>query len=358
MIEDLEATPVTKRSYKSWLAGLISLAVVVGLIAGGLSIAGSSVQDFLSRFQIEDYEGEPGPSTILVIETGDNGEDVARKMVEADIIKSFDAIYRDMLNVDLVIFPGSYEFPTKLSGSSALTLLMTGENRILVTTTIPEGLTVAQTIPRLAEDLDVSIAAIQAAIETQLERLPDDAPSVEGYLFPATYSFDPGVTADQVITAMVDRMEQELAGYEIPLKDSLEIVTLASIVQSEGRLTEDFYKISRVFLNRLDLGMPLQSDQTVKYRYEGNLDSFQEGLRDTANPFNTFSNPGLPLGPITNPGALTIEAALRPATGDWLYFVAINLNTGETIFSETLAEHEKAADIYRQWCRDNPNDVC
>ena len=92
MIEDLEATPVTKRSYKSWLAGLISLAVVVGLIAGGLSIAGSSVQDFLSRFQIEDYEGEPGPSTILVIETGDNGEDVARKMVEADIIKSFDAI--------------------------------------------------------------------------------------------------------------------------------------------------------------------------------------------------------------------------------------------------------------------------
>ncbi|MBT5848240.1 MAG: ABC transporter substrate-binding protein, partial [Micrococcales bacterium] len=85
---------------------------------------------------------------------------------------------------------------------------------------------------------------------------------------------------------------------------------------------------------------------------------FQEGLRDTANPFNTFSNPGLPIGPITNPGALTIEAALRPVAGKWLYFVAINLNTGETIFSDTLAEHEKAADIYRQWCRDNPNDVC
>jgi UPF0755 protein len=154
---------------------------------------------------------------------------------------------------------------------------------------------------------------------------------------------------------MVDRMEQELLKYEIPLADSLPTLTLASMVASEGRFKEDLFKISRVFLNRLDIGMALQSDQTVKYRYEGNLESFQEGLRDTESLFNTFSNSGLPIGPITNPGSLAIEAALRPAEGAWLYFVAINLDTGETVFSETLREHEIAAEVYRQWLRDSPD---
>lgn len=358
MLEDLDGAPAQKRSSKSFIAGLISVVVVLGLVGTGLVFAGSSVQDFLSRFQVEDYQGEPGPSTVLLIETGDTGEDVARKMVALDIIKSFDSIYRDMLNVDLVLFPGSYEFPTKLSGSAALALLLEGKNRILLTTTIPEGLQVADILPILVKDLELETESLQAAIEAQLPRLPESAPSIEGFLFPATYSYDPGVDAATVIDSMVDRMEVELAKYEIELKDSLEVLTLASIVQSEGRLTEDFFKISRVFLNRIEIGMPLQSDQTVKYRYEGSLDSFQEGLADKTNPFNTFEYVGLTPGPITNPGALTIEAALRPAAGEWLYFVAIDLNTGETVFSNTLAEHEQATQLYYKWCRENPSDVC
>jgi UPF0755 protein len=355
MTDGLEPTPIKNRSKRSWLAGIISIAVVAALVGGGLFIAGSSVQDFLSRFQIEDYDGEAGPSTVLLIASGDNGGDVARKMVEADIIKSFDAIYRDMLNVDLVLFPGSYEFPTKLSGFAALTLLMSGENRLLLSTTIPEGMTVAEILPRLAADLGLTIPDLERGIEDQISRLPESSPSIEGYLFPATYSFDPNPDARLVIKAMVDRMEQELLKYEIPLSDSLSTLTLASMVESEGRLSDDLFKISRVFLNRLDIGMALQSDPTVKYRYEGSLQSFQEGLKDTESLFNTYSHTGLPIGPVTNPGALAIEAALRPADGPWLYFVAINLDTGETVFSQTLAEHEIAAEIYRQWLRDSPN---
>lgn len=354
MSDDFQEEEVPRKSKRSFAAGFIAILLIFGLVAGGLFAAGSTIQEFLSRFQVEDYSGEPGPPTQLIILPGQSGEDVARSMVEADIIQSFDAIYRDMLNVNLVFFPGTYQFPTKLSGSAALALLMSGENRVTVSTTIPEGFTVAEVLERVQADLSISSEDMESAFDAQMERLPQGIPTIEGFLFPATYTFDPNPTAADVVSTMVDRLEGELAKYEISLLDSFEVLTLASIVQAEGMLQEDFYKISRVFANRLDKGIALQSDPTVKYRYEGNLESFQEGLKDTDSLFNTYAHPGLPIGPISNPGSLAIEATLRPATGNWLYFVSINLNTGETVFSETLAEHEKAADLYRQWLRDNP----
>jgi UPF0755 protein len=109
-----------------------------------------------------------------------------------------------------------------------------------------------------------------------------------------------------------------------------------------------------VFQNRLDRNIALQSDPTVKYYYEGSIESFQDGLADNDNPYNTYVYPGLPPGPISSPGAAAIDAAVNPVDGDWLYFVSINLATGETVFSNTLAEHERAAELYRQWLRDNP----
>lgn len=354
MSDDFQEEEVPRKSKRSFAAGFIAILLIFGLVAGGLFAAGSTIQEFLSRFQVEDYSGEPGPPTQLIILPGQSGEDVARSMVEADIIQSFDAIYRDMLNVNLVFFPGTYQFPTKLSGSAALALLMSGENRVTVSTTIPEGFTVAEVLERVQADLSISSEDMESAFDAQMERLPQGIPTIEGFLFPATYTFDPNPTAADVVSTMVDRLEGELAKYEISLLDSFEVLTLASIVQAEGMLQEDFYKISRVFANRLDKGIALQSDPTVKYRYEGNLESFQEGLKDTDSLFNTYAHPGLPIGPISNPGSLAIEATLRPATGNWLYFVSINLNTGETVFSETLAEHEKAAELYRQWLRDNP----
>ena len=154
---------------------------------------------------------------------------------------------------------------------------------------------------------------------------------------------------------MLERMAAELDRYGIALEDAHEILTLASMTQMEGRAESDFFKISRVFANRIERGMPLQSDPTVKYYYEGSIDSFQEGVADTSNPYNTYVIAGLPPGPISSPGAVAIDAAINPEPGDWLYFVAINLNTGETVFSETLAEHERAAELYYQWLRDNPD---
>lgn len=354
MLEDLGPGPKSKR-IKGLLAGLISLGVIAGLVGGGLFVAYDQVTSFFSKFQVEDYQGTPGPEVLIKILPGDDGSAVARKMLEADIIKSFDAVYREMLNSDFTIYPGVYSFPTQISGAKALQLLIEGKNRVTLSMTIPEGYRISQIVMEAATALDLKPQDIEAAIEEVLPRLPDDVLNAEGYLFPATYSFDPGVSASEVITKMVDRMEQELAKYDITLKSSFDVVNLAGLIQVEAGLPDDFFKVSRVFLNRLDKGMLLQSDATVSYGTGGTTVTTTDAQRADDNPYNTYLHTGLPGGPISNPGSLAIEAALRPADGTWLYFVTVNLKTGETVFSNTFAEHEKAAQEFYAWLRANPS---
>ena len=356
MLEEFEEVkPKPTARIRGAVAALLSIAILGGLIVGGYFLARDSINELVSRFQVEDYTGEGGPPVLITFEPGDTGADVATKLVEADVIKSFEAIYRDMINADPTIYPGVYEYPTQIPAAKALQILLSNTNKVVVQTTIPEGFRVSQIIPRLVEDLGLDIDQLLAAIDAASVRLPDEAPSIEGFLFPATYTFNPGVSAETVVNTMLDRMEAELSDYDFTLKQSLDLLTIASIVQLEGKLDPDFFKISRVFANRLDRNIALQSDPTVKYYYEGSIESFQEGMADLDNPYNTYYNPGLPPGPIASPGALAIEATMRPASGDWLYFVSINLITGETVFSNTLAEHERAAEKYRQWLRDNPD---
>jgi UPF0755 protein len=354
MLDELTGSSEKPKRVRNWLTGVISIFVVLGLLGTGGYFAFDSISSFLSRFQVEDYEGSGGEPVQIVIEPGDDGAAVARKMVEADIIKSFDAIYRDMLRADFTIYPGTYEFPTQIPGSKALELLIAGENRITLSVTIPEGYRIREITPELVSSLSLDEADIEAAIAGIMDRLPDQALNAEGYLFPATYTFDPGVSANQVITAMVDRTEAALAKYDVTLKSSFDTITLAALIQVEARLSEDFFKVSRVFLNRLDLGMLLQSDATVSYGTGGTTVTTTDAQRADDNPYNTYLHPGLPGGPISNPGELAIEAALRPADGDWLYFVTVNLKTGETKFSETWAQHEQAAQEFYAWLRENP----
>lgn len=310
------------------------------------------IDSVVSRFTVEDYVGQGEGTVVIIIEDGDLGEDVARKLVAADVVKSFDAIYRPMLQSDLVIFPGHYEFPLQIPGAEALRILLEAKP-ITNTVTIPEGFQIAQIVPLLSTQLGLAEADLFGAIESSNQEYP--GPTLEGYLFPATYQFSPDVTAEEVIGEMLARMEQELKKFNVSLDDSLSVLTLASIIQEEARLQDDFYKVSNVFNNRLDKGMLLQTDPTVKYYYEGSIKSFQQGVNDTGNPYNTYVYPGLPPGPISSPGSLAIDAAINPAPGDYLFFVTINLDTGETVFSETLREHEKAVELYRQWLRENPD---
>jgi UPF0755 protein len=128
---------------------------------------------------------------------------------------------------------------------------------------------------------------------------------------------------------------------------------MAALIQREaGPNTDDFYKISRVFQNRIDNGWNLESDATVHYGTGdfGTVWTTDAERADASNPYNTYANPGLPIGPIGAPGELAIDAALYPADGPWFFFVTVNLATGETVFSESVDEHEAAVEILRAWC--------
>lgn len=345
--------PKAARKPKTSLIALLVSLVALGVVG---TVGFSSITNFISRFQIEDYQGEPGPVTQIVIAPGDTGEDVARKLLAADVVKSFDAIYREMLNSDFSdIYPGTYEFPTKISGAQALRLLMSGDNKVVVSVTIPEGYRNSQVIETLSKELGLASTDLEMAIESAKASIPGEAVNLEGYLFPATYEFDPGVSASEVIDKMISRTEQELKKYEVSLADSFDVIRIASVIQLEAMHEEDFFKVSRVIQNRLDRGMLLQMDSTVNYGTNGTKITTTDAQRADPNLYNTYVHKGLPIGPIGNPGAIAIEAALRPADGQWLYFVTVNLKTGETIFSETYAQHEVAAQQFYKWLRENPD---
>jgi len=128
---------------------------------------------------------------------------------------------------------------------------------------------------------------------------------------------------------------------------------MASIVQREaGSNPKDFFKVSRVFKNRLDQGIHLESDATVAYG-TGKLHTVwttDAQRADASNKYNTYANAGLPIGPIGLPGDLAIDAAMHPANGPWLFFVPVNLKTGKTVFSETVAQHDAAVAQLKAWC--------
>lgn len=346
--------PKRPKVNRSRLTVIVSLLLLAGLV-GGAGWAGYSwLRDFVAGMNIEDYSGEPGPEVQIVIEAGDNGEDVARKLVEADVIKSFDAIYRPMLASEFVVYPGTYTLPTKISGVVALDLLISGEARAVSKVTIQEGLRANQIFEKLAAELELDLMSLEkAAADLGALGLPSSAPSIEGYLFPATYEFDPGVTEQEVVETLVKRTFSELIDLGVAKDAWHETLTMASIVQVEGK-PRDFSRVARVFFNRLEAGMPFQSDATVSYATGGETVTTTDEQRATDSPYNTYYYAGLPVGPIDSPGGEAIRATLQPADGDWLYFVTINLETGETVFTNTYAEHLVEVEKFQAWIRANP----
>ncbi len=203
-----------------------------------------------------------------------------------------------------------------------------------------------------ATDLVKSNAFLKAAENPEMIRdLDPAAPDLEGYLFPSTYRVTHSTTAQQLCRLMTQEFRRQYAMLNpAPGTNVHEVVTLASLIEKESASPQERPMIASVFLNRLKLNMPLQCDPTTVYaallenRYRGVI---HKSDLASANPYNTYAHPGLPPGPIANPGSQSLKAALRPADTNYIYFVAKPGGSGTHVFSATLTEHEKAVLAYR-----------
>lgn len=350
---------------------IVIVLVVLAVLLGGLGIAGAYLWgEYGARISLalgwttNDYEGEGHGETIVVITEGEIGEDIAASLAEADVVKTSDAFYELLLEQDPAVefLPGSYRVKLQMSSQAALAALQDPENRMAFTAMIPEGKTVDQTIELLSAGADIPLEELQEAVQDPAAYgLPDDAESLEGWLFPATYEFEDDTTGVEAITRLVDEQKAVLDEFGVAEADRERVLNIAAMIQREGGRVEDFGKVSRVIQNRLDQGMKLQMDSTAQYgmgqHEDGSVWSTDEALTDD-NPWNTYVHEGLPAGPIANPGRDAISAALNPEAGDWLYFVAINLDTRESAFSVTVEEHDAAVQRLSEWCTANPGKGC
>ncbi|MBH0115547.1 endolytic transglycosylase MltG [Salinibacterium sp. NG253] len=357
---DSSGEPPRKKRRWGLIIGL-PLLIIALLGAGVAAYAWVNYEDKIREvlgWEIpNDFEGSGnGEEVIITVNSGDIGSDIARSLNVAGVTMSFDAFYDLLLaqESDPAFFPGNYSLQKEMSARSALDALLDPENIVTDRLLITEGTTLPNALEIISETTGIALADLQAASE-DLEHfgLPAEAVSLEGYLFPATYELDGSQDPYAVLDLMVNTMYEKLDAAGVAVEDRYRILTMAALVQREaGPNTDDFYKIARVFYNRLDQDMLLQSDATVAYG-TGNLHTVwttDAERADASNPYNTYANPGLPVGPIGLPGELAIDAAMNPADGDWLFFVPINLATGETVFTTNVDDHEAAAQQLRDWC--------
>ncbi|QMU98181.1 endolytic transglycosylase MltG [Microbacterium esteraromaticum] len=354
--------PRRRRGRGCLIALLVLLVIGGGITAAGAwvwSQHGDKISDVMGWGEPKDYEaGIATGEAFVTIKQGDTGSPVSTALFEAKVTKT-DRVFYDYLienEPNVTFYPGVYKLQQKMTAAAALKALENPENRMANTVRIAEGSTVESSLPRIAEGVGIPMEELEAAVKDPAA-YDVDAPSLEGWLFPAIYTFDPGASATDVIAAMVDRTRKSLTDAGVPDADAQRVLTIASIIEREAR-TADFPKVSRVIENRIADGMMLQMDSTAQYGY-GELHagkaSTSEEAQHNDNPWNTYVITGLPATPIANSGDAAITAAMHPADGPWLYFVTIDFATGETQFSETYEEHQQGIKKMRAWCSANPD---
>lgn len=353
--------PKKKRTL-AWLVWLLAIVVVIG---GGGTVVFLNFQPQIKKVlgiaEPTDYTGGGTGKVVITITNGQLGSDVASTLQKAGVTKTYSAFYDLLLKTKPApdFQPGSYSLKSHMSAKAALAALEDPKNKVFTKVVLPEGITLKQVIAKLAavsQSTGVTEAQLQAAAaDYKSYGLPAEAPSLEGYLFPATYSLDPGLTAHQIFQLMVNTMFKHLDADGVAATDRHKVLTLAALTQKEGGSNADFLKVARVWDNRLAKGMNLQSDATVAYGAGStSIETTPAQRADKSNPYNTYANPGLPIGPISNPGDAAINATLHPADGTWLYFVVVNCSTGETVFSDTIAQQNAANAQLGQWLKQNP----
>ena len=336
--------------------GVILVALLV--LAGASYVAYKVLSPVVLQFlEANDYPGPGSGQVRITVKAGDSGSDIAKELVAQDVVKSTKAYIEaaDANPKSNRIQPGVYELKKQMRAADAVAILVNSDNRITEEVVITEGLWAKEIYAKLSKQTGVPVADyVAAAKDPAALGLPPSAKgNVEGYLFPASYTFDPKTSAAAQLKQMVANSVSRLEKLGVAPENMEHVVIVASLVEAEARLEADRPKVARVVENRLARKMPLQLDSTVNYAIGKHGITTTDRDRQLNSPYNTYKVVVLPAGPVGNPGESAIKAAAAPAAGSWLYFVTVNPTTGETKFATTYAEHQANVKLFQQWCNEH-----
>jgi UPF0755 protein len=319
---------------RHFASNAITLLILAMTMVGGIIAWGSAQMDKPGQF---------GDDIVFEVKRGDRLKGVSDRLEEQGLISN-GQIFRIAARYsqqDQSLKFGEYKLPAYASMDQVLDIITSGKS-LDYQVTIPEGLTSFQIVALLLEE---------PLLTGEVAEIPP-----EGSLAPDTYSISKGDSRESIIRRMTEAQHKiiteawALRAEGLPLKDTDEALTLASIVEKETGVPEEREIVASVFINRLNRGMRLQTDPTVIYGVTKGKGVLGRGLRQselrTKTPWNTYVIDGLPLTPIANPGKAAIQAVLNPATTPYLFFVADG--TGGHVFAETIDEHNKNVRDWRK----------
>lgn len=324
----------------------IILAVSV-LLAAGLSVY--AFHEFFTP--IAAAQSKPARLTIPL---GTSLVNISQSLQAKGLIRhawSFEALAL-LTRTNRRIQAGMYDLSPAESSAEILQKLTRGET-VKIRVTIPEGYTLKQIAAALDAKEVVSkngfIETTQSATIT-FPGIPEKIIGLEGFLFPDTYEFSPHITPNEAYAPMVSRFQELVVPVYLKSKKHLTLqkaIVLASLVEHEGKLRRELPLIAAVYTNRLKKGIPLECDATIQYLLPKPKELLDLKDLQVESPYNTYLHPGLPPGPIGNPGLPAVKAVLFPANVPYLYYVA--KGNGAHSFSMTYQDHLSAVGKYKQW---------
>lgn len=341
---------------------VVMLVVVLGFV-GVVVAAAMFLRNLLGVGEVTDYPGPGTGSVTFTVEEGAGPLLIGNSLEQQDIVASADEFMNALSSVSdgRLIQPGEYAMKYQMSSEEAAKALLTDADAGVHYAAVARGLRQNEVFDILSESTSIPREEFEALAEDPTQfGIPDQAPNLEGYLYPGEYRFDLDVTAAEAVQVMVDNTKTALEEAGVTdAGEQYDILTIASIVEAEAGQA-DYAQVAGAIMNRLgpdntETNGEIESDATVTYGLgRRSYDFTEEERADTSNPYNTYAFPGLPVGPIGSPSKEAIDSAVNPADVPFYYWVTVNLDTGETKFSETLAEHNAFTKEYQAWCADNP----
>ena len=356
-----------RKRRRHWLTSLVIVITLAAVGVLGYKAIGIMRDASAQATHAEDYKGNGEGEVTVTIPEGASGLDIGDILQEKGVVASGKAFTNAVKNNPKgnTIQPGTYKLKKKMSANAALQALLDPETKGDHTLTVSAGHTKQIVKDRLKQVGNFSDEQIDAAFaDTAGIGLPAEAGgNVEGWLAPGTYDVTEKATPKDLVKQMVSRTVTQLKDLKVPKEDYHAVLTKASIIEREVNDSRYYGQVARVIENRLaqtsgETHGLLQMDSTVQYglgRFGGIPNSTE--LADSNNAYNTYVHQGLPPGPIGSPSEEAIKAVLNPPAGSWLYFVTVNLETGETLFSSTSEEQKANTKKLDEYCKKN-EEIC